>query len=341
MASADRVLYLRTSGGFFRAEERGGEYEPTLLGLTDRGGIRYPIVVDCGDPRLLFAGTGRAGVFRSEDAGETWHEINEGIVYKEIWSLAQHPRTGELIAGTGPATVFKSRNRGETWTECERFKSVPTTREWSFPRPPHVAHTKGLSLYADDPSLIYASVEEGWAMRSRDAGETWENLKENLEFDLHYIYVMPDDPTIVLATSGHGFYRSCDGGDTWTESEDGLDFHYFAPLAFHPAHPQVLFTAAASTPPPGWRRPEGAEGGFYRSEDRGQSWRRLRGGLPERLPAAPRALASDPEDTNAFLVGMTAGSVWMTPDGGESFREILSGLPDVSGITVTHRGSAR
>src|SRR5437867_6907683 len=99
MASDDRVLYLGTSGGLFRAEEQGGEYDATLLGLSERGGIRYPIVVDRDDPQRLFAGTGRGGIFRSEDEGGTWRDVNEGIVYKEIWSLAQHPRTGELIAG--------------------------------------------------------------------------------------------------------------------------------------------------------------------------------------------------------------------------------------------------
>lgn len=337
MASSDRVVYLGTTGGLYRAEERDGEYDVKLLGLEDRGGIRYPVVVDREDPRLLFAGTSRGGMFRSENAGESWREINEGIVYKEIWSVAQHPRSGELITGTGPATIFKSSDQGETWAECESFKSVPTTKEWSFPNAPHVAHVKGLSLYADDPSLIYGSVEEGWAMRSRDAGKTWENLRDNLEFDLHYIYVMPDDPSIVLATSGHGFYRSFDGGDTWAEIGEGLDFHYFAPMAYHASRPQVLFTAAASTPPPGWRRPEGAESAFYRSEDRGATWQRLRGGLPEGLPAAPRAVASDPDDPNVFLIGMTTGSVWMTSDGGEAFQEVLSGLPQVGGITVTHR----
>lgn len=178
-------------------------------------------------------------------------------------------------------------------------------------------------------------------MRSRDAGETWENLKDNIEFDLHYIYTMPDDPSIVLATSGHGLFRSFEGGDTWEERKEGLDFHYFAPLAFHSSRPQVLFTAAASTPPPGWRRPDSdAESAFYRSANRGDSWERLSGGLPEHLPAAPRALASDPEDPDSFFIGMTTGSVWMTEDAGESFQEVLSGLPQVgllNGISVLSR----
>lgn len=337
MSASDRVLYLGTNAGLYRAEERGGEYDAKLLGLAERGGIRSPVMIDSSDPRLMWTGTSKGGMFRTEDGGASWQEINEGIVYKEIWSTARHPRTGELLAGTGPASLFKSSNQGDTWTECEGLKALPTTIEWTFPNPPHVAHVKGLSVYEGDPNLILGSVEEGWAVRSRDAGKTWENLKDNIEFDLHFIYVMPDDPANVLATSGHGLYRSMDGGDSWARSEDGLDFRYFAPLAFHSSRPDVMFTAAASTPPPGWRKPEGAESAFYRSENRGQTWQRLRGGLPERLPAAPRAVASDPDDPNAFFIGMLNGSVWATENGGESFQEVLTGLPQVSSIAVGRR----
>ena len=71
--------------------------------------------------------------------------------------------------------------------------------------------------------------------------------------------------------------------------------------------------------------------------DRGKSWQRLRGGLPERLPATLRAVASDPDDPNAFFIGMTTGSVWMTEDGGESFREIPTGLPQMGSVAVIRR----
>src|SRR5207249_2919769 len=89
-----------------------------------------------------------------------------------------------LYVGTGPATIFKSSDRGDTWTELEEMKKLPTTKEWTFPNPPHVAHVKGMALCADDPALIYGSVEEGWCARSRDGGKSWDNLTEGIHFDL-------------------------------------------------------------------------------------------------------------------------------------------------------------
>ena len=83
--------------------------------------------------------------------------------------------------------------------------------------------------------------------------------------------------------------------------------------------------------------PEGADAAFFRSEDRADSWERLTGGLPDHFTAAPRATAGDPDDPDAFFVGMTDGSVWMSDDGGESFREVLAGLPQIASLKVARR----
>ena len=335
--TTDRALYVGTTEGLYHAEPDGVRYEAELIGLQGKGAVRAPLVIDKDDPRRLYAGTNRAGMQRSEDGGKTWREINEGIVYKEIWSAEQHPVTGELVIGTGPATIFKSSDRGDTWIECEGLKRLPTTKEWTFPNPPHVAHVKGLALYADDPQLIYGSVEEGWCVRSRDGGRSWDNLKDGVEFDLHYVAVMPDNPSTIIATSGNGAFRSTDGGETWKECIQGLTHRYLAAPVINGERPNVVFTAAAAVPPPGWRRPEGADAAFFRSENRADSWEKLTGGLPEHFTAAPRATAGDPDDPDAYFVGMTDGSVWMSEDGGESFREILSGLPQIASLRVARR----
>jgi hypothetical protein len=114
---ADRVL--GTGEGLFEARRAGDGYQARLLGLqsppgpkdlwnhdrgvhpTGKGAVRCPVVVDRNDPDRLYAANHRAGVFVSEDAGEGWREVNQGLVYKKVWSLAQHPVTGDLFVGTG------------------------------------------------------------------------------------------------------------------------------------------------------------------------------------------------------------------------------------------------
>jgi photosystem II stability/assembly factor-like uncharacterized protein len=334
---SDRVLYIGTADGLYEAKSEGNGHLASSLGLQGKGALRSAVVVDREDSRRIYAATAKSGVYRSEDGGRSWREINDGIIYKEAWSLVQHPKTGELCVGTGPSSVFKSSDGGDTWKDCEQLRSLPETIDWTFPRPPHVSHVKGLALCADDPKIIIGAVEEGWVVRSRDGGATWQNIKEGVEFDAHSVAVMPDNQTVVMATSGKGVYRSTNGADSFVNCSDGLDCRYMAQLVVHPARPKVLFTAAAAVPPPLWRRPEGAGSAFYRSENQGNSWERLSGGLPSHFKAAPRAVAGDPEEPNSFFVGMTDGTVWSTQDGGESFRRIVADLPEVTSLRVARR----
>jgi photosystem II stability/assembly factor-like uncharacterized protein len=334
---SERILYIGTAEGLYQAAPDNGGHKFRPSGLQGKGALRSPVVIDRRDPRRIYAATSRGGMFRSEDRGESWREINEGILYKEAWSLAQHPMTGELVLGTGPSSIFKSNDGGDSWTDCEQLRNLPETEDWTFPGPPHISHVKGVALCTEDPKIIFGAIEEGWLIRSKDGGESWQNIKDGTEFDSHSVAVMPGGSNVVIATSGKSFYKSVDGGDRFVKYAAGLDRRYMAQAAFHPARPRIFLTAAAAVPPPFWRRPEGADTAFYRSDDQGESWRRLSGGLPEYFKAAPRAVAGDPEDPKTFLFGMTDGAVWMTEDAGESFRKILAGMPQVMSIRVAYR----
>jgi photosystem II stability/assembly factor-like uncharacterized protein len=334
MGTAKRSLYIGTTKGLYASEVNGGLSAPRPLGLQSTGGTRCPVVIDSRNPRRLYAGTGEDGVFRSDDGGNSWQQINQGLTFTEIWWIEQHPQTGELYAGTSPASVFKSIDGGDSWADCPRLRAMPETRDWTFPPPPHIAHVKGLALTPGDPKRVLGAVEEGWIIRSTDGGETWEDIKAGTEFDSHSVTVMPDDPRVVISTSGTGIYKSIDGGDSFAPAHSGMTERYMTQIALHPSRPKLLLTAAAAVPPPGWRRPEGAEAGFYRSEDQGESWQRLRGGLPEHITAAPRFITGDPNDADCFLIGMNDGSVWLTPDRGDSFELALSGLPPVTSLRL-------
>jgi hypothetical protein len=146
---------------------------------------------------------------------------------------------------------------------------------------------------------------------------------------------MPDNPNVVISASGNGIVRSEDLGDHFVPAMEGLTREYVAQIAFHESAPNVLFTAAAGVPPRDWRRKEGADSKFFRSDDQGRSWRTLTGGLPEHMTAAPRATTSLPNQAGSFLVGMNDGTIWMTADFGESFKQVATGLPPIYALSVS------
>lgn len=331
--ASDRAIYIGTQDGLYRANAEG---KSESLGLKRLGQVIYP-TVDARDSRRLYAGTSLAGMFRSEDSGSSWQAVNEGIIFKMIFSVVQHPASGDLYAGTEPASIFRSSNGGDTWTDLPGVRQLRETIDWTFPQPPHVAHVKHIDISAGAPDRILGAVEEGWVIRSLDEGKTWQCVKDEVEFDCHTVTSMPDNPDRVVATSGRGFFRSEDGGATFAPSMDGLTRKYMTNIVVNAKRPNVLFTSAAAVPPPHWRRGESANAGIFRSENQGKTWEQLKGGLPEEIHAAPRAMAGDPEDPNALFVGFMDGSVWMSEDGGESFRQIITGLPPVRGMLVSRR----
>ena len=107
-------------------------------------------MADPSDPGRAWAATERAGVWRTDDGGQSWAEKNEGLVYKHCLSLALHPATGALYVGTEPACIFRSTDGGESWVELETLRRLGTRKDWTFPGPPYVAHVRGIGLSASD-----------------------------------------------------------------------------------------------------------------------------------------------------------------------------------------------
>lgn len=339
MTASKQAWYSGTSDGLYlieRASAGDGQATARRLGLESAGGFRAAVVVDCASPRRLYAGTTRAGVLRSDDAGETWQEINRGILYKDIWSLVQHPRTGRLFAGTSPAGVFRSDDGGDSWQACDALWQLPTTRQWHGPVAPFLSRMKDLTLHDDDPNEIIGAIEEGWVVRSHDGGATWQQVDSGVPHDSHTIRFVPGmADTLVLGTNG-GWVRSADGGQTWSDANVGLESRRYtpAPLVTRPSRKGVLFSSVTGVGPGGWSGPGGGDSAFCRSNDGGASWRTLTAGLPQPMAAIPRAIAVDPTNPDGYVAGATDGTLWATDDG-EAFHAVLTGLHNIMSLTPT------
>lgn len=329
------ALLVGTANGLYRATRKNGGYEASAVGLKDCGFIRSPVVVDSKDPNRMYVGATRGGVFISDDAGKTWRPSNEGIIHRDVWCIVQHAATGNLYAGASPAGVYISKDRGDTWQECEGLGRLPTTKGWTGPQPPHVSRMKWVDVYPGDPNLIYGAIEEGWAVRSRDGGSSWEQI-DTIDHDGHMIAMMRDNPAVIVATTGKGMFRSTDEGQTWAESNKGLGARCYTPahLVLDPKDPKVLLTAVTGVGPGGWMKQD-PETRFCRSTDQGASWEQIAGGLPHPTPV-PRSLTVDTENPDTLFAGMLDGSVWMSENGGESFRSVLTGLPQATSVRVIH-----
>jgi photosystem II stability/assembly factor-like uncharacterized protein len=331
-----RTLLIGTTAGLFETAFTGDSFVPEAKGFAgnNEGAIRAPIVRDVHDPDRLYVSTVRSGIWRSDDRGCSWTEKNNGLTYKEVWWIEQHPMTGELYAGTGPVAIFRSRDQAEHWEEIEELRSAPGRADWFLHIPPYFARVRTISLSPQDPNIIYGAIEEGWLIRSFDGGKSWENLRDVIGHDSHVAAVVPNNHKRVLAATFQGVFLSDDAGDTFTKREQ-FDTNYVTELNVHPLAPDRVYGAGALNMPGDWRTEKGADSRMYVSDDAGSTWSRFLSGLPDSVHGGPRAAAVDPLDPDVYLVGTTDGDIWMTRDGGHSCSMLGEGLPGwVTSLTI-------
>jgi photosystem II stability/assembly factor-like uncharacterized protein len=319
----DRTLYLGTDHALYRARpDDDGRWRAEGVALAGLGGIRG-LVIDPDDPRRWWACTADSGVMVTRDEGITWREANAGIAAGVAgWCLARHPRTNELWYGAGPASMFRSGDGAETWQPVAGIDALLDQPDLGLHEPGHVRQ-----IAFGARGMVLVAVEEGWLLSSADGGATWSSVRDGLDRDCHGVVFVPGERDETIVTTGNGIYRSEDGGASFAPSADGLRHRATTQVVLHPDHPDVLFTAAAECEPgePA-ERPGGAGGACYRSDDGGRSWWRLTGGLPEVMREAPTCVAGDAGAPRSFYVGTTDGSVWLSEDGGESFRIAVEGI---------------
>lgn len=285
----------------------------------------------------VLAGTHDDGVYFSTD-GRSWEARNSGLGLRNLYSLAAIHEDGAVVvyAGTEPASLFKSRDRGRSWCALPSI-SKQKNKSWTFPAPPHIAHTKMLAFDPRDPRHFYAAIEQGALLETKDGGESWRELAdysrpEDRAFkDLHQVLIVPSRPELMFMTTGCGFYRSNDGGAHWRRlTDEHFRLAYPDHLALSPDE-RTLFMSGAADHPGSWRDSHNAGTAILRSRDWGENWEILNNGIPASAPSNIEAMsiAAWPGGFSLFL-GDTDGAVHLSEDGGDSFSLIAEGLHPIS-----------
>jgi photosystem II stability/assembly factor-like uncharacterized protein len=283
---------------------------------------------------LTFVGAFHGSVQVTADDGKTWETRDSGLTEHDVYSLATVKQNGgtRLYLGTEPAHMFCSDDLGRRWRELPNMRSVPSVPKWKFPVPPHIAHTKHITFAPGDPKTVYACIEVGALLRSRNAGETWEQI-EGVYEDVHRLAIHPKDPNRLYVVTGHGLYVSSDGGasfEQWVARPSPIA-GYPDGIVIHPRKPELMFLGAADAGPGTWMKTHYAGAKISRSQDGGRNWEMLQNGLPERMQASIEAFCLDDWGESASLfAATTAGDVYSSDDAGEHWSRIIGGLAPIS-----------
>jgi hypothetical protein len=147
------------------------------------GGLASFIEIDPASPKILYAGTGGAGVFRSTDGGRTWHRRSNGLpANTAIGTLELAPSDPRRLYVLGDTGSYTSADAGATWSALPSLGGSPRS-------------------FLVDPSralTLYASTFDG-LRKSTDGGRSWGALPFRFQGP---IAIAPTAPSTGARTTG-------------------------------------------------------------------------------------------------------------------------------------------
>ncbi|MFP5248641.1 MAG: WD40/YVTN/BNR-like repeat-containing protein [Acidobacteriota bacterium] len=229
----DAALFRSTDGGEswqemagMRGHGTGPKWQPGAGGM----GL-HTILIDHTNPKRMYIAISAAGAFRTDDGGQTWKPINQGLrsefmpdptaeVGHCVHHVAMHGSRPDVLFMQKHWDVMRSDDAGESWREVSG--NLPT--DFGF----------AIDVHAHEPETLYVvpikSDSEHFPLdgklrvyRSRSGGNEWEPLAKGLPEKDCYVNVLRDamavdtldDCGIYFGTTGGQVYASADSGESW------------------------------------------------------------------------------------------------------------------------------
>jgi photosystem II stability/assembly factor-like uncharacterized protein len=297
-----------------------------------RGGRTVGAVGVPSQPNVFYIGVNNGGVWKTNDYGRTWIPIFDDQPTGSVGSLAVAPSNADILyVGSGEGLQRPDLSVGDGV-----YKSIDAGKTWK-----HLGLSDGQQIPAiqvdpRDPDRVFVAVlghpygpnPERGVFRSLDGGKSWQKVlyqDENtgaiaLEFE-------PGNAQTVYAAlwssrqgpwengawqgSTSGLFKSTDGGTTWRQLTKGL------PTAKQHLG-RIGIGVCGSDPKCLFAMVDADEGGLYRSDDAGESWRLING--ERRLWGRGSDFAEvkvDPKNKDVIYVANTCA--YRSTDGGKSF----------------------
>ena len=320
---------------------QGTTYEADLYSALEwrnigpfRGGRATAVSGVTSDPLTYYMGATGGGVWKTDDAGESWRNISDGFFNTgSVGAIAVSESDPNVIyVGMGEAAVrgvmtshgdgvYKSTDAGKTWKHMGLEKTRQISKVTVHPTNPDI-------VFVGAQGSPYGATEDRGIYRSEDGGETWKKVHyvdensgvSDLSMDMK-------NPRIVYAAywdhrrypwkvqsggPGSGIWKTTDGGENWTKLETGLPKGVMG---------KIGVSVSGANPDRVYAIIEADNGGLYRSENGGKSWRLIN---PDRLLRARSwyYMHIQAHPTNADGVYVMNAPALESTDGGKTFTNL-------------------
>jgi len=259
------------------------------IGPAYMSGRIADIAVDQNNPSTWYTAVGSGGIWKTINAGTTWKPIFDKQDVFSTGDVTIDPSNSDIIwVGTGENNggrhisfgdgVYKSIDGGETWENMGLKKSERISDIIIHP-------TNSDIVWVSAQGPLWTSGGERGLYKTTDGGKTWKQVlkTEDKWTGVTSLLIDPRNPNQLYAATwsrqrtvaayvgtgpGSGIHSSDDGGETWTKLKSGLPKGNMGKIgmAISPTNPDVLYATIET---------DNRKGGFYRSENRGASWKEM------------------------------------------------------------------
>lgn len=321
------TVFVCATGRLWKASEERGVFKTTDGGKTWKKVLHVDADTGCSDlsidpqePRILYAGMWQfrrypdffvsggkgSGLYKSEDGGESWKRLENGLPRSELG------RIGVAVAPSRPTTVyaiveargkdpqkpdtamFRSDDAGASWLEVNRSFNVQV-------RPFYFAH---VVVDPSDHNRVYKpgltlthSVDGGKSFTSPFVGGGGAGRPHS---DHHALWIDPRSPNRLLLGTDGGLYLSQNRGGTWVLARN-LPLSQFYKVSVDGQDPYRVYGGLQDNS--SWVGPSESWGGIENKD-----WTNLSGGDGFATFADPR----DPNFVYTTIQGGVASRVDLT-----------------------------
>jgi photosystem II stability/assembly factor-like uncharacterized protein len=305
----------------------------------ERGGRSLTVTGVKGQPNVGYFGATGGGLWKTTDKGVTWTAVTDGqITSSSVGAVAVSETNPDIVfIGTGESCI-----RGNIQPGDGMYKSTDAGKTWTFTGFRDGQNISKIRIHPTNPDVVFAAVfghygapnDERGIYKTTDGGKTWRRVlfRDNKTAGVD-LWIDRNHPDVIYAAlweafrmeytmssggPGSGLFKSTDGGEHWTE------------ITRNPGLPEagligkIGVTVSGADSNRVYAIVENDNGGVFRSDDAGATWKLVNTGRNLRQRAFYYThITADPH--NKDLVYALNVGAFKSTDGGQTFTNFAGG----------------